>query len=90
MLRGVKIKMTNVQKKLIDSLDEMSDAQIISLSKKALCMNIRQLLVIIAELDSAVVFRPSGPTRVMKAESSLLPDPIIITEEKKRAGRSYD
>jgi len=77
--------MTIEENQLIDSLGDMDDSQIISLSKEALCMNIKQLLVIIAKLDF-----PVGPERVLRVEDSLPQDPICVTETKKGVGRSHD
>lgn len=82
--------MTNEENQLIDSLADMDDSQITSLSKEALCMNIRQLLVIIAKLDLRVVVKPVGPERVLRVESSLPPDPTVVVEKKKEVGRGYD
>lgn len=82
--------MTNENNQLIDSLEDMDDNQIISLSKEDLCMNIRQLLVIIAKLDLRVVFKPIGPERVLRVESSLPPDPTVVVEKKKEVGRAHD
>jgi len=82
--------MTNEENKLIDSLADMDDSQITSLSKETLCMNIRQLLVLIAELNLPVVIKPVGPKRVLRVESSLPPDPTIVVEKKKEVGRAHD
>lgn len=82
--------MTNEENKLIDSLSDMDDTQIASLSKEALCMNIRQLLVIIAELNFPIAIKPVGPERVLRVESSLPPDPIVVVSKKKEVGRAHD
>lgn len=83
--------MTNEENKLIDSLADMDDTQLASLSKETLCMNIKQLLVIIAELvANRIILKPVGPKRVLRVEDSLPPDPTIVVEEDRRAGRAYD
>lgn len=82
--------MTNEQNQLIDSLTDMGDDQIVGLSKEALCIKIRQLLVIITEFDLRVVVKPVGPERVVRVESSLPPDPTVVVEKKKYVGRAYD
>lgn len=82
--------MINEENKLIDSLANMSDSQIVNLSKEVLCVNIKQLLVIIAKLDLRVVTKPVGPVRVLRVESSLPPDPTIVVEKKKEVGRAHD
>ena len=81
--------MTNEERQWIDTLTNMDDVQISALSGELLCKNIRQLLVIIEELDLRVVIKPVGPKRVLRVESSLPPESTIVVE-KKRAGRSYD
>ena len=82
--------MTNEERQLIDTLDGMDDTQIAGLSEELLCKNIRQLLVIIAKRDLQVVSKPIGPERVLRVESSLPPDPIVVVEKKREVGRAYD
>lgn len=82
--------MTNQENQLIDTLADMDDSQITSLSKELLCKNIRQLLVIIAALDLRDIIKPVGPTRVLRLESSLPQDPIVVVEKKKEVGRAHD
>ena len=82
--------MTNEERQLIDSLADMDDAQIAGLSGELLCKNIRQLLAIISELDLRVVIKPVGPERVLRTESSLPQDPIVVVHKRKEVGRAHD
>lgn len=75
--------MTNEKRQLIETLADMDDTQIADLSRQLLCKNIRSLLAIIAELDL-----PVGPERVLRVESSLPLDPIIVVEKKNDHRRS--
>lgn len=83
-------EMTNEENKLIASLGDMSNDQISDLSQEALCIKIRQLLVIIAGLDLRVAIKPVGPERVLRVDSSLPPEPTVVVEKNRRAGRAYD
>lgn len=82
--------MTSLEdKQFIESLDNMTQTQLVNLDSEALCLHIRQLIHIIRNIDLISV-RPVGPQTVLRVESSLPPASVIMTDEKKKVGRAYD
>lgn len=81
--------MTNEEKQLVMKLGHMSAEEMSTISQDVLCVNIKQLLKIIANMSFGPI-KPVGPERILRVEDSLPPDPTIVVEEDRRAGRAYD
>ncbi len=81
--------MTNEEEQLVMKLGHMSVEEMNIISQDVLCVNIRQLLEIIANMSFGPI-KSVGPTRVLRVESSLPLDPITVIEKKKEAGRAHD
>ena len=82
--------MTYEEKQLVMKLGHMSVEEMsVVISQDVLCVNIKKLLDIIANMSFGPT-KPVGPERVLRVESSLPPDPTIVVEKKKEAGRAHD